>query len=53
MHNRAPALKESYTSFGMNAAKVLTENDDKAPRPTNVFMFGAPFKRLFKPSTIS
>lgn len=41
------------TSFGMSAAKVLTVNDDRAPRPTKVFMFGAPLKRLFMPSRIS
>lgn len=36
----------------MKAANELTVNDDKAPRPTKVFMFGVPFKRLFIPSTI-
>ena len=35
------------------AASELTENDDKAPRPTSVFMFGEPFKRLLIPSSTS
>lgn len=35
------------------AASELTENDDKAPRPTSVFMFGEPFKRLLTPSSTS
>lgn len=41
------------TSFGTKAASELTPNDDKAPRPTKVFMLGAPLKRLFRPSNIS
>lgn len=41
------------TNFGINAANVLTVNDDIAPRPTNVFMFGVPLRRLFIPSTMS
>lgn len=42
----------SITSLGIKAANELTENDDKAPRPTKVFIFGAPLKRLFIPSKI-
>jgi len=41
------------TSFGMKAAIELTANDDKAPKPTSVFMFGDPLNRLFSPSSIS
>lgn len=41
------------TSFGMKAAIELTAKDDKAPKPTSVFMFGDPFNRLFRPSSIS
>lgn len=44
---------KQITSFGMRAAKELTAKDDKAPRPTNVFIFGAPLRRLLRPSTIS
>lgn len=43
----------TFTNFGRKAANELTVNDDKAPRPTKVFMFGALLKRLFKPSRIS
>jgi hypothetical protein len=32
------------SSLGIKEANELTVNDDKAPRPTNVFMFGAPLK---------
>lgn len=46
-------LENIVTSFGINAAIELTANDDKAPRPTNVFMFGDPLLRLFRPSIIS
>ena len=41
------------TSFGTKAANELTVKEDTAPRPTNVFMFGAPLNRLFTPSRIS
>lgn len=41
------------TNSGIKAANELTENDDTAPRPTNVFMFGAPLRKLFRPSRIS
>lgn len=37
----------------MKAAIELTANDDKAPKPTSVFMFGDPLIRLFSPSSIS
>jgi len=37
----------------MKAAIELTAKDDKAPKPTSVFIFGDPLKRLFRPSTIS
>lgn len=39
--------------MGSKAANELTANDDSAPRPTKVFMFGEFFIRLFKPSRIS
>ena len=41
------------TSFGIKAANELTVKEDTAPRPTNVFMFGAPLNRLLTPSRIS
>lgn len=37
----------------MKAAMELTKNDDKAPKPTKVFMFGDPLSKLFNPSKIS
>lgn len=46
-------LVNVVTSVGIKAAIELTANDDKAPRPTNVFMFGDPLIRLFRPSIIS
>lgn len=46
-------LRATLTNFGIKAANELTVNDDNAPRPTNVFMFGVPLKRLFNPSIIS
>lgn len=39
--------------MGIKAANELTAKDDKAPRPTKVFMFGPPLKRLFRPSVMS
>jgi hypothetical protein len=46
-------MKRGFTSFGMKAATELTAKDDRAPKPTKVFMFGDPLKRLFNPSRIS
>lgn len=46
-------LRKTFTNFGTKAANELTVNDDKAPRPTKVFMFGVLLRRLFKPSRIS
>lgn len=49
----ASFIDMSLTSFGIKAANELTVKDDRAPRPTKVFIFGAPLTRLFIPSIIS
>lgn len=59
MHDKAKKMnicrleEVEITNFGISAANELTVNEDIAPRPTNVFMFGVPRIRLFIPSTIS
>lgn len=46
-------MKTVNTSFGMMAAMELTAKDDKAPKPTSVFMLGEPISKLLNPSRTS